>query len=246
MNSLAAKQSRQTKGKQPEVKQTKTQKPLSMAFSNDWLQRFLRSVMLVCWVGLFWLGGLVTAAPATASILWTAASDTVVVQSRRTLRDQHAQSWQVIAFKQLQQNIDSDAVYLRLIGFPGRAEIAHSKPIVLTDWQDQTWMLNDCSDQIAAMLEFQPNAGQYDFQLVSQLPTQLPLQLALPMVNHPPVVLRIPAVLIREWQTVAEAKASQVINHCELFPLEARQNPNFPQWTGCQIHASQLENQRDN
>ena len=68
------------------------------------------------------LGGLaLLSPPAIATVLYTAdTSGSVIVQSRRTLRDQYHYSWQAIAFKPISPD-GSGALSLRLVGFPGVA-----------------------------------------------------------------------------------------------------------------------------
>lgn len=180
------------------------------------------------------LGFTAFSAPALASILRTADTGAIVVQSRRTLRDQHRQSWQVIAFKRVQPDAPEEAIYLRLVAFPGSVAIDHPQPILLSNVQGQVWSAADRSDQIA--LSAQPSVGQsvgqYELQAVlSTLPDQT-LRLEVPTLQEA-IVLRIPPALIQEWQTVAQSEASQLVKNCDRFPLEARQNPDFPEWTGC-------------
>ncbi|HEY9644413.1 MAG TPA: DUF3122 domain-containing protein [Coleofasciculaceae cyanobacterium] len=176
--------------------------------------------------------------PAAASILRTAdASGAIVVQSRRTLRDPTRQSWQVIAFKRVQPSGLDAAVNLRLVGFSNQIEIAHPRPLVLMDIQGHLWTAADISDQISVTSP-QPTVGQYQLQgILSELSTHQPLRLEVPIQNGEAIVLRIPPALIQEWQSIAPVDASQLIQACDQFPLEARQNSDFPEWTGCRIAA---------
>jgi hypothetical protein len=195
------------------------------------LWRWLLGLGLVGWL---WLGG-GHLSPSSASILHTAdTADAIVVQSRRTLWDAKHHSWQVIAFKRVQPGT-AETIQLRLVAFPNRGKIAHPRPLRLSDIQEHAWLLDDRSEEISAMSTTLDSVGQYDLAAVlEQLPTQR-LRLEIPIVNHDPIGLRIAPGLIQEWQTVAHTEAGQLIDTCELFPLEARHNPAFPAWTRCQI-----------
>jgi hypothetical protein len=202
------------------------------------LNRLRRSLILIGLISLIELIGLTgLIAPASASILRTAdASGAIVVQSRRTLRDQNRQSWQVIAFKPVHPDRPNQSIALRLVGFPERTKIAHPSPIALIDFQAQTWTVADRSDQISADLNLLANTGQYDLQSVlPHLPTQQRLRLEVPTLEQETLVLKIPPALIAEWQQVAASEASQLVEQCKQFPLEARRNPAFPAWTSCQL-----------
>jgi hypothetical protein len=198
---------------------------------------------MLVWVCSLWLGiGLILAAPApaTATLLYTAdAADAVVVQSRRTLRDQTRQSWQVIAFQAVRPPSDPfpPIVSLRLIGFPGQTQVDHLIPANLTDETGRGWQLIDRTDRIIGSPP--PSVAEYDLSpVLSDLPLDRRLQLAVPTLQSAPVVLGIPPALVREWQTVATTRAQQLMDQCDRFPLEARQNPQFPDWTGCRIKAA--------
>jgi hypothetical protein len=199
-----------------------------------WRQRWRRWLLVLGLMGWLWLGGGYLS-PASASILRTAdTADAIVVQSRRTLWDAKHHSWQVIAFKRVQPGV-AETIQLRLVAFPNRGKIAHPQPLRLSDIQEQAWLLDDRSDQISVMATTLDTVGQYDLEAVlAQLPTQR-LRLEIPIVDHDPIGLRIAPSLIQEWQAVAQTEASQLIDTCDQFPLEARHNPAFPAWTHCRI-----------
>ena len=183
------------------------------------------------------LGGLaLLSPPAIAAVLYTAdTSGSVIVQSRRTLRDQDHHSWQAIAFKPISPD-GSGGLSLRLVGFPGVVEIAHPQAIVLTNPQGQRIYVADISDQISAQnsvtLPPQPHVGQYDLQAsLPQLSIDYRLQLELP--TRPPALLQLPPALLQEWQTIANTQPSDLIHACTKFPIEAQHNPDFPAWVGC-------------
>ena len=186
------------------------------------------------------LGGLaLLSPPAIATVLYTAdTSGSVIVQSRRTLRDQHHSSWQAIAFKPIFSDGRVGALSLRLVGFPGVAEIVHPAAIVLTNPQGQSISVADISDQIsaqtAANLPPQPHVGQYDLQAsLPQLSIDYRLQLELP--TRPPTLLQLPPALLQEWQAIANTQPIDLIHACSKFPIEAQHNPDFPAWVGCPV-----------
>lgn len=170
---------------------------------------------------------------AKAAILYTAdTSGSVIVQSRRTLRDQERRSWQVIVFKPIQADSREGEVYLRLVGFPGAIAIA-DEPLRLSDPKGNSFWVANISEQIATASP-QPHVGQYDLQAtLANLPTDYRLQLDLPTLTQP-VTLQISPAQIEEWQTIANIHHQDIVGACNKFPVEARHNPNFPQWVNCQ------------
>jgi Protein of unknown function (DUF3122) len=179
--------------------------------------------------------------PAIATVLYTAdPSGSVIVQSRRTLRDQYHYSWQAIAFKPILSDGRVGDLSLRLVGFPGVVEIAHPQAIVLTNPQGQSIFITDISDQISAQSSTkvppQPHVGQYDLQAsLSQLSIDYRLQLELPTrpLTQPPTRLQLSPALLQEWQAIANTQPHDLIHACHKFPIEAQHNPDFPSWVGC-------------
>ena len=128
----------------------------------------------------------------------------IVYQSRQTLKDPHGNGWQAIAFKRIRPNGET-SFELRLVGFPGVAEIDRSQPLRLTNSLGKTLTAADASSNIfTEAAKPEPNVGQYNLQpLLSQLQTEIPLELILPTINGEAVKLSISPLLIEEWQTVA-------------------------------------------
>jgi hypothetical protein len=131
----------------------------------------------------------------------------VVYQSRQTLKDQHNASWQAIAFKRIHSD-GSTSFYLRLVSFPGAAEIAHSQPLTLTNSMGQILNAVDASSQIFTDASSpEPNVGQYDLQpILPQLRVELPWQLSVPTTHDETRILHVPPFLVQEWQTVAHSE----------------------------------------
>ncbi|WP_017296691.1 DUF3122 domain-containing protein [Nodosilinea nodulosa] len=126
-----------------------------------------------------------------------------VYQSRQTLKDQHGNAWQAVAFKRIFPDGES-SFELRLVGFPGAVAIARSQPLTLTSSLGKTLSAADVSGQIFTdSTRPEAHVGQYDLQpLLPQLQTGIPLKAALPTVGGEAVTLSISPALIEEWQTV--------------------------------------------
>ena len=166
----------------------------------SWLL-FLGALILGIWLGL----RLFNPPSAAAAIRQLEeAPGQVVYQSRQTLKDQHGDSWQAIAFKRIRPD-GTTSVALRLVGFPGVSAIDRSRPLTLTNSLGKTLTAADASAQIFIdAAEPETNVGQYDLQpLLPQLQAKIPLRLTLPTLAGESILLNAPAALIQEWQTVA-------------------------------------------
>jgi hypothetical protein len=98
------------------------------------VQQFVAGVLLLgtvvwgLWLGLW--GGLIIPSAEAAIQQLEEAPGQLLYQSRRSLKDQHGNRWQAIAFKR--SRADGRAfVYLRLVGFPGVVEIDRTQPVKL-------------------------------------------------------------------------------------------------------------------
>ena len=161
----------------------------------------LGTLVLSVFLGL----GLLTTPNAAAVIRQLKeAPGQIVYQSRQTLNDQHRNSWQAIAFKRIRPD-GNTSFYLRLVGFTGTAEIAHSQPLTLTNSMGQILNAVDASSQIFTDARSpEPNVGQYDLQpILSQLRVELPWHLSVPMTHDETIILHVPTFFVQEWQTVA-------------------------------------------
>lgn len=187
---------------------------------------------------LFWV---LFSATAAATLLYTAdTGGAVLVQSRRTIKDQDRRSWQVIAFKPIQANQEG-TVALRLVGFPEAVSLDHHQPITFTNWQYQRYSAANISDRISRTGPVPLHVGQYDLQTVlSNLPSE-PLQLHLATVDQTEILMSIPPALVQEWQRIANTHVADVQRTCDRFPKEARQNPDFPGRVNCSMPGSVVE-----
>jgi len=131
----------------------------------------------------------------------------IVYQSRQTLKDQQGNSWQAIAFKRIRPD-DTDVIYLRLVGFPGTANIDHSQPLILTDAMGKTLTAADISQEMFTdKTETKPDVGQYDLQpILMQLELAIPLRLSLSTLDPSKIILNVSPETIGEWRSLADQK----------------------------------------
>ena len=158
------------------------------------------TILILCLVGIETLSAL----SATAAIRQLEeAPGQVVYQSRQTLKDQHGNSWQTIAFKRIRPGEDP-VIFLRLVAFPGVASIDRSQPLALTDSLGKVLTANDASAKIFVdEASPEPNVGQYDLApIISELQPILPLKLSLPTTQSEPVEILVPSALVEEWKTL--------------------------------------------
>jgi hypothetical protein len=130
------------------------------------------------------------------------APNQMVYQSRQSLKDQHGNTWQTIAFKRVRPDGNS-SFELRLVGFPNLVAIDHAQPLTLTNSLGKTLTAADISSNIFKEGS-QPNVGQYDLQsLLSELQAEIPLKISFPIFKGDAIRLSVPPSLVAEWQTVA-------------------------------------------
>ncbi len=149
--------------------------------------------------------GLLNPSSATAAIRQLEeAPGQMVYQSRQSLRDQRGNTWQVIVFKRIRPN-GLASFDLRLVGFPGVAEIDRSHPLILTSASGNSLTAgSDDRNLFTEGTKPEPTVGQYDLKpLLSKLQAENPLKLSLPTTNGEAVHLLIPVSVIQEWQTIA-------------------------------------------
>ena len=132
------------------------------------------------------------------------SSGQMVYQARQTLKDQHGNNWQAIAFERI-RNDGQTSFFLRLVGFPKLAQIDHNQPLTLTNSLGKSLTATDSSNDIFTdSFEPQPNVGQYNLQpLLSQLQAEIPLKLSLPIIGNEAISLSVPPAFVEEWQTIA-------------------------------------------
>ncbi len=171
------------------------------------IRKFFSWLLLLGAIALAVLSGLgiFDISPASAAIRQLEeAPGQMVYQSRQTLKDQHGNGWQTVAFKRITPDGES-SFELRLVGFPGLVEIDRTQPLTLTNSLGKTLTTAEEDRHIFTdSTKPEPNVGQYDLQsLLSQMPAEIPLELSLPTIQGEAIRLSVPASLVQEWQTVA-------------------------------------------
>jgi hypothetical protein len=131
----------------------------------------------------------------------------LVWQSRQTLKDEHGGSWQAIAFKRVRPD-GSAHIYLRLVGFPGTADLDHSQPLTLTNSLGKTLTAADISsDMFTDKTQIKTDMGQYDLQpILMQLEPAMPLQLTLPTLDQEKISLNVSPTVVEEWRSLTDQK----------------------------------------
>ncbi|WP_204150113.1 DUF3122 domain-containing protein [Leptolyngbya sp. CCY15150] len=128
-----------------------------------------------------------------------------VYQSRQTLKDQQGNSWQAIAFKRTHPEHVA-TMYLRLVGFPGTANIDHSQPLTLIDSMGKTFTAADVSqDMFMDQAQVGTDAGEYNLQpILMQLESAIPLRLVLPTLDQSKIILNVSPDVVEEWRSLTD------------------------------------------
>jgi hypothetical protein len=172
---------------------------------NCQTRKFFSWLLLIGAITIFVLIGLgiLDAPSASAAIRQLEESpNQMVYQSRQSLKDQHGNTWQTVAFKRVRPDGNS-SFELRLVGFPDLVAIDHAQPLTLTNSLGKALTAADTSSNIFKEGS-QANVGQYDLQpLLSELQAEIPLKISLPTLKGDAISLSVPPALVEEWQTVA-------------------------------------------
>ncbi len=169
------------------------------------LQRSVSLLVTTALLGFTLLCCLCSAPPALAEIRqFHETPGHLLYQSRQTLWDGHKHSWQAIAFQHTQPDA-SLHVYLRLVAFPGTANIDRSQPLVLTNSLGETFEATDTSGQIFTDASSpEPNVGQYDLQpILDQLRAEMSWRLHIPSNQEAGTTLFVPSTVVQEWHALA-------------------------------------------
>ncbi|WP_103666746.1 DUF3122 domain-containing protein [Pseudanabaena sp. BC1403] len=169
------------------------------------IRKFFSWLLLIGAITIFALIGLgILDTPSASAAIrqLEEAPNQMVYQVRQSLKDQHGNTWQTVAFKRVRPDGNS-SFELRLVGFPNLVAIDHSQPLTLTNSLGKTLTAADTSSNIFKEGS-QPNVGQYDLQpLLSELQAEIPLKISLPTLKGEAISLSVPSSLVAEWQTVA-------------------------------------------
>ncbi len=116
--------------------------------------------------------------------------------SQVSIKDEKGYAWQVLLFKQNYNSPVKD-LRLRVVGFPGIAEIAHPQPLEI---EAASGKLLSASD-VYALAAPAPNVGEYNLtNVLPQLSSTDALKLYVPTKSVKPLVLKIPNNVVTEWQ----------------------------------------------
>jgi len=169
------------------------------------IRQFFSWLLLIGAIAIFALigfGVLDTPSASAAIRQLEEAPNQMVYQSRQSLKDQHGNTWQIIAFKRSRPDGNS-SFELRLVGFPNLVAIDHAQPLTLTNSLGKTLTAADTSSHIFKE-GAQGNVGQFDLQpLLAELKAEIPLKISLPTIKGEAISLSVPPALVAEWQTVA-------------------------------------------
>jgi Protein of unknown function (DUF3122) len=163
--------------------------------STPQLVRIFRFIL----IGLLILGILLWATPTAESadgavVQREEASQQLLYRSQQHLSDRVGNTWQVIFFKQVQQN-QPPLVSLRLAGLPGAAEVNHPLPLTITTASGQTLSAADVFFSEAPA----PTIAQYDMrELIVHLSAE-PLRLTIPVLDQIAIDLDVPSTVVEEW-----------------------------------------------
>jgi hypothetical protein len=115
--------------------------------------------------------------------------------SQQSLLDASGNAWQVVLFKQITPG-QPIRFNLRLVGFPGIAELTHPQPLEISTASGQVLTAPDVFGEESPA----PNVGQYNFtEVLSKLQTGS-LTLSVPLKSKETLCLKIPEFLVTEWQ----------------------------------------------
>ena len=115
--------------------------------------------------------------------------------SQQSLLDASGNAWQVVLFKQITPG-QPIRFNLRLVGFPGIAELTHPQPLEISTASGQVLTAAD----VFAEESPAPNVGQYNFTEVLSKLQKGSLTLSVPLKSKETLCLKIPEALVTEWQ----------------------------------------------
>lgn len=120
--------------------------------------------------------------------------------SRHKLQDEGGKTWQVILFKRVSNDRNTD-INLRLVGFP-QFEFIHPGDLTVEVSDEQIFTAGDRF----AVKAPSPNVGEFDFnEILPQLLTKRSITLKLPLNNQQSSKITIPFPVILEWQEIAKS-----------------------------------------
>lgn len=153
---------------------------------------------------LFFLGGAIAPSPARANISQQEETPgQMLYQSRQTLSDRNGNTWNAIAFHRVGSQ-DDDGVYLRLVGFPGVANLNHARPMQIRTSLGQTFRVENVSEMTTDNPTPAPNIGQFDLTpVLPQLQVFIPIEMHVATADNAIAKLDVASGIIREWKAIA-------------------------------------------
>jgi hypothetical protein len=164
--------------------------------------RWLKSGAIALLLGLIILLG--QPGPAQATIRKHQETPTqVLYQARQPLRDRDRNTWQAIAFKRVTTSSET-ALYLRLVGFPGRVDLDQTRSLTLRDTVGTVHQAETAINEVFTQGQPGPNVVQYRLtSVLPDLPPNAPQWMVLPTVDGSLIELKAPPIAIQEWRAIA-------------------------------------------
>ncbi|MEO1591124.1 MAG: DUF3122 domain-containing protein [Cyanobacteria bacterium J06632_22] len=128
-------------------------------------------------------------------------------RSRQSFRDRNDRAWQTVLFKRY-DDTQLQGLYLRLVGFPGIADIDATRPLQVLTGTTLQWQAAPALDPQTPVLP--TNAAQYDVRSVfATLTKDIPLELAIPLQNARTATVVVPPYGVQEWRQLAEQQMDE-------------------------------------
>ncbi|WP_052050749.1 DUF3122 domain-containing protein [Leptolyngbya sp. KIOST-1] len=164
-----------------------------------YLWRALRLTILALVLGCLLL--LALAEPAVASVhTYHERPGQTTYRSRQSLRDQNDIAWQATVFKRYTEG-QSEGVYLRLVGFPGRGIVDRQGELSVQGGTTTQWAAPPCLDAQTQTLP--ENVAQYDVEAIfSHIQRPGPLTLVVPLASKTVARLVVAPYVVDEWLQV--------------------------------------------
>ena len=172
--------------------------PLSELVGNFRREGLVSRLLLLSGLMLFLLLGQLTFTNEPAMAVLRQHQDEPGVMryhSQQSLLDTSGNAWQVVLFKKITPG-QLIRFNLRLVGFPGIAELTHPQPLEISTSSGQVLTAADVFGEESPA----PNVGQYNFTEVLSKLQKGSLTLSVPLKSKETLCLKIPESLVTEWQ----------------------------------------------
>lgn len=152
------------------------------------------------------VGGMrpVQAAPLASLHTYHERPGQTTFRSRQSFRDRADRAWQTVLFKRYDETT-LQGLYLRVIGFPGIADIDPNRPLKLLTGTTLQWQAPAALDSQTPALP--TNAAQYDVAAVFEaLQKDIPLELLIPLQGSRNATVVVPPYGVQEWRQLAQQR----------------------------------------